>query len=57
MNWDLKKLYNWLIANKISLNNDKTEVLLFRHPNKTINYNLKLKLNGKNLIFQTLSNI
>jgi hypothetical protein len=47
MNYDLKKLYNWLIANKISLNKDKTEVLLFRHPNKRINYNLKLKLNGK----------
>ena len=49
MNQDLKHLYNWLIANKISLNKDKTEVVLFRHPNKRINYNLKLKLNGKNL--------
>ena len=51
MNKDLHNLYNWLIANKISLNKDKTEVLLFRHPNKTINYNLKLKLNGKILKF------
>ena len=51
MNRDLKNLYNWLIANKISLNKDKTEVLLFRQPNKNINYNLKLKLNGKILKF------
>ena len=49
MNLDLKRLYNWLVANKISLNKDKTEVVLFRHPNKKINYDLKLKLNGKNL--------
>lgn len=51
MNKDLQNLYNWLIANKISLNKDKTEVLLFRHPKKIINYNLKLKLNGKILKF------
>ena len=49
MNHDLKHLYNWLIANKISLNKDKTEVVLFRHPKKKINYDLKLKLNGKKL--------
>ena len=47
MNHDLKHLYNWLIANKISLNKDKTETVLFRHPNKKLDYDLKLKLNGK----------
>ena len=49
MNQDLKHLCNWLVANKISLNKDKTEAILFRHPNKSINYDLKLKLNGKDL--------
>ena len=49
MNHDLKHLYNWLVANKISLNKDKTETVLFRHPNKKLDYDLKLKLNGKNL--------
>ena len=49
MNCDLKHLYSWLVANKISLNKDKTETILFRHPNKKINYDLKLKLNGKKL--------
>ena len=47
LNFDLKNLSNWLDANKISLNTSKTELLLFRHPNKNINYNLKAKLNGK----------
>ena len=49
MNQDLKHLCDWLVANKISLNKDKTEAILFRHPNKKLNYDLKLKLNGKDL--------
>ena len=47
LNRDLKNLTNWLNANKISLNASKTELLLFRHPNKNVNYYLKAKLNGK----------
>ena len=47
LNVDLRNLSNWLSANKISLNVSKTELLLFRHPNKNINYKLKIKLNGK----------
>ena len=31
INADLKSLSVWLIANKISLNADKTEFVLFRH--------------------------
>ena len=31
------------------MNKDKTETVLFRHPNKKLDYDLKLKLNGKNL--------
>ena len=40
-NIDLKLLCNWLKANKISLNSSKTEAILFRHPNKNIDYDLK----------------
>ena len=36
----------WL---KISLNCDKTEMIIFRHPNKKINYDVKIKINGKKL--------
>ena len=49
INYDLRQLYNWLVANKISLNNDKTELIIFHHPNKKLNFNLKIKLNGKKL--------
>ena len=47
---DLSNLCNWLKANKISLNANKSELLIFRHPNKKINYEFKLKIDGKRLI-------
>ena len=50
LNLDLCKLNKWLKANKISLNASKTELLVFRHPNKNITYDLKIKLNGKKLM-------
>ena len=49
INIDLALLSSWLRANKISLNVSKTEVLIFRHPNKPINYDLRIKLDGKRL--------
>ena len=51
INIDLKRLYKWLCANKISLNVAKTEVVLFRNVHKKINYDVKLKLSGKILYF------
>ena len=50
LNIDLRLLCNWLKANKISLNCSKTELIVFRHPNKQINYDLKIKINGKKLV-------
>ena len=38
-----------LSANKIALNINKTEVILFKHHKKLVNYDLKLKLYGKRL--------
>ena len=49
INLDLKNLCKWLWANKISLNTSKTELLVFKHPNKKINYQFKIKMNGKKL--------
>ena len=49
LNIDLKILQNWLKANKISLNAGKTELILFRHPNKKINYEFKITIDGKRL--------
>ena len=48
INLDLKTLCKWLRANKISLNASKTELLIFRHPNKKIEFDLNIKINGKN---------
>ena len=50
LNLDLRNLCNWLKANKISLNASKTELVIFRCPNKHINHNLKIKIDGKRLI-------
>ena len=49
LNIDLKSLNHWLMANKISLNASKTELIVFREPNTPLP-NLKIKLNGIKLI-------
>ena len=54
LNKDLKNLTNRLNANKISLNVDKTEMILFKPTKKPLNCQLRLKLNGKRL-YQTSS--
>ena len=48
-NIDLKLLMHWLNANKISLNANKTELIIFRPIRKKINYDLKIKINGHRL--------
>ena len=45
INADLKILYNWLLANKISLNSDKTEIIFFHKPGEKIP-DLLIKMNG-----------
>ena len=47
LNKDLKNLTNWLNANKISLNVDKTKMILFKPIKKPLDCRFKLKLNGK----------
>ena len=49
INKDPKLLRKWLKSNKISLNATKTEVLIFRHQNKPINYHLNIKIDGKKI--------
>ena len=46
VNYDLKKLNNWLNANKIYLNVGKTEVVLLKSLTKQTGSDLYLKLNG-----------
>ena len=45
INFDLKMLYKWLLANKISLNCDKTEIFFFHKPGEKAP-DLKIKMNG-----------
>ena len=50
LNFDLKKLSNWLDANKIALNCTKTELIFFHKPLSDIPSNIKIKLNGRRLL-------
>ena len=45
LNMDLKFLMSWLLANKISLNKTKTELIIFHKPRSTLSA-IKVKLDG-----------
>ena len=45
LNRDLKLLFEWLCANRLSLNASKTEFIVFRPPKKTLDKRIVLKLN------------
>ena len=49
VNHDMKQLNNWLSANKISLNVEKTELVIFKSPRKVLSNEIKIKLTGKRL--------
>ena len=51
VNIDLKILLKWLKANKIQLNIAKTEVILFKQKQKSLTYDIKIKLDGKRMRF------
>ena len=49
INSDLKNVTNWLNANKISLNASKAVLILFKPKMKKLDFDLKLRLNGKRI--------
>ena len=49
LNHDLKGLCCWLLANKISLNAAKIELIIFRKPSQKKLSDIKIKINGKKL--------
>ena len=49
VNSDLRILTNWLNAIRISLDVSKTELILFKRKMKKLDFDLKLKLNGKRI--------
>ena len=49
VNFDLSNLVQWLRASKISLNVNKTEIVVFRLPTKQIYKNLNVRLRGQKI--------
>ena len=49
VNFDLSNLVQWLTANKISLNFNKTEIAVFRSPTKQIYKNLNFRLSRQKI--------
>ena len=49
----MKQFNNWLSANKISLNVEKTELVIFKSPRKVLLDEIKIKFSGKRYIHQT----
>ena len=49
VNLDMKNLTDWLNANKISLNVQKTELIILKHQRKKIDSEVKIKLSRKRL--------
>ena len=49
LNKDLKRLSQWLKANKLSLSISKTKLIIFHRNTASIDHTLKLKLDGKRL--------
>ena len=45
----MKNLTDWLNANKISVNVQKTELVIFKHQRKKLDSEVKIKLNRKRL--------
>ena len=52
LNLDLRYLHNWLLANKISLNCSKTELIFFHKPSTKVPHKPKIKINGNYLTHQ-----
>ena len=53
LNKELRQLVEWLRANRLSLNADKTEFLVFRPPGKTLNTRITLQLDQKKIFEST----
>ena len=53
VNHDMKHLSNWVSANKISLNVEKAELVIFKSPRKVLLDEIKITLDGKGYIHQT----
>ena len=46
LNKELKSVFEWLCANRLSINVTKTELIIFKPPKKPLNQRMILKLNN-----------
>ena len=49
VNRDLKLIVEWVRANKLSLNANKTEIIIFKSKNKTITKHLNFRISGQKI--------
>ena len=49
INHDLSQIMQWLIANRISLNANKTELIIFRPKNESITKHLNVRISGQKI--------
>ena len=49
INFDLKNIVKWLRANRISLNTNKTEIVLFKSPRKIITRKMNFRISGQKI--------
>ena len=52
MNEDLRLIFEWLCANRLSLNVSKTEFIIFKPPKKSLKDRFTLKLN-RTVLFES----
>ena len=52
VNNELHEVFNWLCANKLSLNIEKSNYVIFRPPQKLVNYPINLKINSQILMHE-----
>ena len=57
VNRGMKNLVQWLNANKISMNVQKSEIVIFNHQREKLDGDIKIKLSRKNSIPHTLLKI
>ena len=50
LNQQLINIHNWLCANKLSLNVDKSHFVIFRPVQKVVDYTINLSINNKDLV-------
>ena len=49
LNQEFKSVFEWLCANRLTINVSKTEFIIFKPPKKPLNQRIVLKLNGNKI--------